>query len=55
VQQRLCDKLRRKIETTKASSDFELRGKLFRYALCQGYDYDQINQAIAQVVDGFDG
>lgn len=55
VQQRLCDKLRRKIKTTKASSDFELRGKLFRYALSQGYDYDQINQAIAQVVDGFDG
>ena len=55
VQQRLCDKLRRKIKITKASSDFELRGKLFRYALSQGYDYDQINQAIAQVVDGFDG
>lgn len=33
-------KLRRKLSSTKASSDYELRGKLLRYALSQGYDYD---------------
>ena len=33
-------KLRRKLSSTKASSDYELRSKLLRYALSQGYDYD---------------
>ena len=54
VQQRLQEKLRRKIKTLKANSDYELRGKLFRYALSQGFDYAEITQAVAVVVDGFD-
>ncbi len=36
----LVKKLRRKLATTKASSEYELRGKLLRYALGLGYDYD---------------
>jgi regulatory protein len=36
----LVKKLRRKLTTTKASSEYELRGKLLRYALGLGYDYD---------------
>lgn len=37
---RLVEKLRRKIRTTKYTSDYELRGKLMRYALSLGFDYD---------------
>ena len=50
VQSVLQEKLRRKLRTIKASSDYELRGKLFRYALSQGFDYDQISEAVAAVV-----
>ena len=39
-----CDilekKLRRKLLSIKASNSYELRGKLLRYAISQGYDYD---------------
>ncbi len=52
VQQRLGDKLRRKLKTIKASSEYELRGKLFRYALSQGYDYEQVAEAVDAVIDG---
>lgn len=43
---RLVDKLRRKIRTTKYTSDFELRGKLMRYALSLGFDYDIAQRAV---------
>ena len=45
-QSRLEDRLRRKQRTTKAASDYELRGKLLRYAMTQGYDYDMAMEAI---------
>lgn len=43
---RLVDKLRRKIHTTKYTSDYELRGKLMRYALSLGFDYDIVQRAV---------
>ena len=43
---RLVDKLRRKIRTTKYTSDYELRGKLMRYALSLGFDYDIVQRAV---------
>lgn len=43
---RLVDKLRRKIRTTKYTSDYELRGKLMRYALSLGFDYDIAQRAV---------
>lgn len=48
--QRLCEKLARKLKSVKASSDYELRGKLLRYALSLGYDYDTASEAVQSVV-----
>lgn len=43
---RLTDKLQRKLRTIKAATDYELRGKLLRYALSLGYEYDLAMEAI---------
>ena len=48
---RLRERLERKIRTTKANSDYELRGKLLRYALSAGYDYDLVMEVIESVVN----
>lgn len=50
MQQRLEQKLSRKLKSIKAETDFELRGKLLRYALSLGYDYDQAKDAVQSVV-----
>lgn len=47
---RLAEKLRRKMRTTKALSDYEMRGKLLRYALGLGYDYDDASTALDKIV-----
>jgi regulatory protein len=51
-QQRLQDKLRRKLRTVKAETDFERRGKLFRYGLSQGFDYSDVSEAVEAVMRG---
>lgn len=52
---RLREKLRRKLRTTKYSSSYELRGKLMRYALSLGFDYDMaigaVDELIGEVVE----
>lgn len=48
---RLVEKLQRKLCTTKAASQYELRGKLLRYALGLGYDYDLATTAVERVVE----
>ena len=48
--ERLADKLRRKMRSTKATSQYELRGKLLRYALSLGYDYDMATSAIDGII-----
>lgn len=50
--ERLTSKLERKLRTTKAANDYELRGKLLRYALGLGYDYDTAIESIDKVVRG---
>ena len=47
---RLAEKLRRKMRSTKAQSDYELRGKLLRYALGLGYDYDDASSALDKIM-----
>lgn len=47
---RLAEKLRRKMRSTKAQSDYELRGKLLRYALGLGYDYDDAGSALDKIM-----
>ncbi|MBO5895579.1 MAG: RecX family transcriptional regulator [Alistipes sp.] len=48
--ERIEEKLRRKLRTTKYNSLFDLRGKLLRYGLGLGYDYDMVIEAIDKVV-----
>ena len=48
--ERLQEKLEKKLRTVKAANDYELRGKLLRYALGLGYDYDMAADAIDEVV-----
>ena len=47
--ERLQDKLEKKLRTIKALNDYELRGKLLRYALGLGYDYDMAAEAVDRV------
>ena len=47
---RLAEKLRRKMRTIKAQSDYEMRGKLLRYALGLGYDYDDASTALDKIM-----
>lgn len=46
----LDERLRRKIRTTKAATSYELRGKLLRYALSLGYDYDMSHSIVERIV-----
>ena len=48
--ERLHDKLTKKLRTIKAANDYELRGKLLRYALGLGYDYDIASEVVDEVV-----
>lgn len=50
LRSRLQDKLRRKLRSIKADSKYQLQGKLFRYALSQGFDYAQANEAVLDVL-----
>lgn len=43
-------RLQRKLPSVKAANDYELRGKLLRYALGLGYDYDMATSVIDKVV-----
>ena len=47
--ERLHEKLTKKLSTVKAANDYELRGKLLRYALGLGYDYDMAAEAVERV------
>jgi regulatory protein len=46
---KLVEKLQRKQRTTKAANSYELRGKLLRYALGLGYDYEQAMGALDKI------
>jgi regulatory protein len=39
-------RLQRKLPTIKATTDYERRGKLLRYSLSLGYDYDMVISVI---------
>lgn len=47
--ERLHEKLSKKLRTIKAANDYELRGKLLRYALGLGYDYDMAVETVERV------
>lgn len=48
--ERLETKLMKKMHTTKSASTYELRGKLLRYGLTLGYDYDAVMEVIDRLV-----
>ena len=37
--------MRRKVRTTRAATPYELKNKLIRYGLAQGYDYEAVRDA----------
>lgn len=50
LQGRLAELLRRKMHSVKAETAFELKGKLMRYGLSQGYDYDTVIPVVERLV-----
>lgn len=48
-EEQLVKKLERKLRTTKANNNYELRGKLLRYALSMGYEYDSAKAIIDKI------
>ena len=47
--EQLTAKLERKLRTTKAANNYELRGKLLRYGVGLGYDYEMTRSAIDKI------
>ncbi len=52
--ERLVVQLRRKMARTKASTPYELRGKLMRYGLSLGYDYGMVGDALSELLKADD-
>ncbi|MFI3323539.1 MAG: regulatory protein RecX [Rikenellaceae bacterium] len=50
MSERLLGKVERKARTTKYKDQYDLKGKLIRYALSLGYDYDMALDAVSQIV-----
>lgn len=48
--ERLREMLGRKMRAVKTGDKYELRGKLLRYGLGLGYDYEQVQDAVEQLV-----
>lgn len=48
--EQLTAKLERKMRTTKAANNYELRGKLLRYGMGLGFDYDITRTAIDKII-----
>ncbi len=46
MHQRVCALLQRKLRTTKGKTTYEVRTKLIRYALSQGYDYEVVRKVL---------
>ena len=47
--EQLTAKLVRKMRTTKAANNYELRGKLLRYGMGLGFDYEMTRSAIDKI------
>lgn len=51
---RLSELLARKLKSTKGGTKYEVKGKLVRFGLARGYEYDAVLDAVETVLDGFD-
>ena len=47
---RLVELLRRKMKNTRAATPYELKNKLIRYGLAQGYDYEAVRDAVDELI-----
>ena len=47
---KLEESLRRKMQGTRAVSDYQMRGKLLRYGAGLGFDYDEVSDAIDRLM-----
>ena len=50
ARERLADLLRRKMRTLRAATPYELKNKLIRYGLAQGYDYEAVRDAADELI-----
>lgn len=50
ARERLADLLRRKVRTLRAATPYELKNKLIRYGLAQGYDYEAVRDAADRLI-----
>ena len=50
MESKLKDKLHRKLRSIKAANDYELKGKMLRYALGLGYEYDVCISVIDKIL-----
>lgn len=48
---RLAEMMERKMKTTKADDPYKLKGKLLRYGLSLGYEYEDVMQAVEKIVE----
>lgn len=48
LQERLLERLQRKLRTTKAKTPYDLRTKLLRYGASLGYDFETVREAVTQ-------
>ena len=48
--EQLITKLERKMRSTKAANSYELRGKLLRYGMGLGFDYEMTRSAIDKII-----
>ncbi len=50
TRERLADLLRRKAKNTRAETPYELKNKLIRYGLAQGYDYETVRETADELI-----
>ena len=47
---RLRELLERKSASIRGGNDYDLRGKLMRYGLSRGYEYDQVSEVVDEIM-----
>ena len=50
MDRRLQEQLTKKIRSVKYSNQYELKGKLLRYGLSLGYDYDKVDSSVSELI-----
>lgn len=53
-EERLLSQLQRKLRTVRAATPYDLRTKLIRYGLSLGYEYEQVADRVAQLIQDDD-